>query len=169
MSSSSTRTWTWTITQARYVTSKIATDLELLREHYGKPSEEKISDFAEEAALLLAIRCLKSVEYGFKKDGKIVFALKYVARNDGTLTADDRPGRIPASLDLESCRFYTFLTYSDSFYDLSKEDRDNIEECLPVRRTDGNSPVLGSGSWTQNRTYSTNGEGVFREIFKPYE
>jgi len=68
MSLTLTQTRTWTITQARHVTSKIATDLDLLRTHYGKPSADKVSDFAEEAALLLAARYLGWVEYGFKRD-----------------------------------------------------------------------------------------------------
>ena len=56
MSLTITQTRTWTITQARYVTSKIATDLDLLRTHYGRPSADKVTEFGEEAALLLAAR-----------------------------------------------------------------------------------------------------------------
>jgi Bacterial HORMA domain family 1 len=84
-------TESFTIVNARRVTSKIAADLDLMRAYYGWPTADEITDFAEEAAILLKGRDLRSVEYGFQRYGKVIFALKYVARSDGTLQSDDRP------------------------------------------------------------------------------
>ena len=93
MTTTFTRTRTFTITDARYIASKIAADLDLLRAYCGgRPSESLVSNLAIEAALLLDARYLKSVEYGFRRNGVTVLALKYVTRSDGTLTSDDRPG-----------------------------------------------------------------------------
>lgn len=166
MSLSITQTRTWTITQARYVTSKIAADLDLMRIHYGQPSREKVTDFAEEAALLLAARYLGWVEYGFKRDGMRVIALKYEARTDGSLAVDDRPGRVPAGLDLASTSWYSYLDYSSSFYRLSADERQRFKETLPIRRGFADPPGTAAGYWEYNRTYASNGEGVLRQVFR---
>lgn len=50
MSTTSTRTSTFTIAHARYVTSKIKTDLKRLQMEYGAPPDAGIEAFGEEAA-----------------------------------------------------------------------------------------------------------------------
>lgn len=161
------QTANWTITHARRVTSKIAADLDLLRAYYGQPSEAVVTNFAEEAALLLASRYLGWVEYGFKRDGVRVIALRYEARSDGTLVDDDRPGRVPAGVNLARAIWYSHLGYSASFYALPPIEQQRFEAGLPVQRTAGTEPGTGSGYWEFNRTYSTNGEGVLRKVFRP--
>ena len=167
MSYSITETRTFTISHARYVTSKIAADLDLMRCHYGWPSAEEITHYAEEAAILLNQRYLGSVEYGFKRNGKVIFALKYVARSDGTLQVDDRPGRVPFGLDLSGALHYSYLTYSDSFFRLPAEQQSTVQASLPISRSGSPSPETGNGYWEQSRSYSSNGMGVVRSIFKP--
>ncbi len=161
-----TQTKTWTITNARYVTSKIAADLDLMRTHYGWPSAQKVTDFADEAAVLLAKRLLGAVEYGAKVNGVVVFALKYTARSDGTLSTDDRSGRVPADLNLTGASFYSFLTYNANWFALTAIEKENIENMLPIKRSDGSQPVIGGGSWSGQRSYSSNGEGVDRQTFR---
>lgn len=161
-----TRTQTWTITNARYVTSKIAADLDLMRTHYGFPSAKSATDFAEEAAILLAKRCLGSVEYGAKINGVVVFALRYSARSDGTLNIDDRPGRVPADMNLAGATFYSWLTYSPEWTTLGAAEQAIIESSLPVQRTAGFEPVQAAGQWSGQRSYSSNGEGVERQTFR---
>ncbi len=161
-----TQTQTWTITNARYVTSKIAADLDLMRTHYGWPSAKAATDFAEEAAMLLAKRYLGSVEYGAKVNGVVVFALKYTARSDGTLAVDDRPGRVPSDLDLKGAQFYSWLTYSDEWGRLGSTEKALVESALPIQRTTGSEPVTGYGSWSGQRSYASNGEGVSRQTFR---
>lgn len=167
MSYSATLARTFTISHARYVTSKIAADLDLMRAYYGWPTVEDITGYAEEAAILLSERHLHSVEYGFKRQGKIMFTLKYIAKPDGTLQADDRPGRVPRGLDVSGASRYSYLCYSDSFSKLSFDVRAKIKASLPVSRSDGPTPETGNGYWEQSRTYSSNGEGVVRNIFRP--
>ena len=168
MTSTFTESRTFTITHARYVASKIAADLDLLRVYHGRPSEQHATDLAEEAALLLAARCLKSVEYGFRRNGVTVLALKYVARSDGTLTSDDRPGRVFAETNVSDAVWYSFLDYNDAFWQLPQVERERFEATLPVQRANGPAPQGGSnGYWEQTRTYSSNGEGVLRHMFRP--
>jgi hypothetical protein len=167
MSYTITRTQTFTITHARYVSSKIAADLDLLRAYYGKPSEQHVTNLAEEAALLLAARYLWSVEYGLRLNGVTVIALKYVAMADGTLRSDDRPGRVPAIFGLTEATWYSFLEYTNAFFRLSQIERDRFEGALPIRRTAAPAPLAGAeGYWEQTRAYSSNGEGVVRHVFR---
>lgn len=161
-----TFTQTFTITNARHVTSKIAADLDLMRAHYGWPSANAVGNFAEEAAMLLAKRYLDSVEYGAKINGVVVFALKYTARSDGTLAVDDRPGRVPADLDLVGAQFYSWLTYSAGWDRLGSTEKALFESELPIQRTSGSEPVTSFGSWSGQRSYSSNGEGVSRQTFR---
>jgi Bacterial HORMA domain family 1 len=168
MTSTITETRTFTINHARYVASKIAADLDLLRAYHGKPPEQHVTDLAGEAALILAARYLKSVEYGFRRNGLTILALKYVARSDGTLTSDDRPGRVHAEANLDDARWYSFLEYNEAFLNLPQADRDRFEATLPIQRQGAPAPQAGiDGYWEQTRTYSSNGEGVLRHMFRP--
>lgn len=167
MSYSITETRTFTISHARYVTSKIAADLDLMRAYYGWPSADDITQYAEEAAILLNGRYLQSVEYGFKRNGKVILALKYIARSDGTLQGDDRPGRVPFGLDVSGASRYSYLCHSDSFSRLDSGQKADIEASLPISRTGSPAPETGNGYWDQSRSYSSNGEGVVRNIFRP--
>lgn len=162
-----TQTQSWTITHARRVTAKLAADLDLMNSFYGCPSAEDVTAYAEEAAMLLAKRYLGTVEYGFKRNGTVVFALRYTARSDGTLSGDDRAGRVPADLDLRGASFYSWLTHSAAWTtDLDTTGRASFEKTLPIQRTSGSTPSMANGTWSGDRSYSTNGEGVTRSTFR---
>lgn len=167
MTFTTTQSRTFTITEARYVTSKIAADLDTLRVQYGMPSAIDVTEYAEEAAILLAKRYLKSVEYGFKRDGLIVFSLRYEAQANGTLYTDDRPGKIPYGLNMTGTNFYTHLRYTDAYFALSELQQLVVKSSLPFQRATGGEPPLSpKGLWESTRTYSKNGEGVERLTFK---
>lgn len=162
-----TQTRTFTLTEARYVTSKIAADLDFVRQQYGGITQPCVTDYAEEAAILLSKRYLKSVEYGFKRNGKVIFTISYKTKNDGSLVVDDRPGKIPYGIDLSGSEFYTFLQYTDTFFALTETERQSVKNLLPVKRNTGAAPIISDyGSWEQSRSYAKNGEGVERSIFR---
>jgi len=167
ISSTGTNERTFSITDARKVASKIAADLDLFRIYHGRPSAQEVTNFAEEAALLLAARYLKSIEYGFRRNGRTVIALKYIARSDGTLTADDRPGRVYIEVDVSDAVWYSYLEHSDSFFKRDQAERDRFTATLPVQRTSASAPQRGNGYWEQTRIYSSNREGVVRHVFRP--
>ena len=167
MSATSTRTSTFTIANARYVTSKIKTDLKLLQRAYGgAPTDAEIADYGEEAAQLLNGGYLDTVTYGYRRDGSWVVALKYTARIDGTLAADDRAGGIPRGVDISRTRFHSYLTYSTKWGLLPVSERNKIKNALPVSRTSGPEPGTSGGYWSADRDYSYNGTGVARGTFK---
>ena len=167
MTQTGTRTSTFNISQARYVTSKLMTDLRLLQGAYGEPSDGDIVDYGEEAALLLRDGLLGEVTYGFLRAGNWVVALRYVARTDGTLQSDDRAGRIPRRVDVSGARFYSYLSYSAGWNLLSWFQQKQVQEALPIDRVTAAQPGTSGGLWISDKAYSSNGSGVGRSTFRP--
>jgi len=170
MSSTYTTSKTFTITHARYVTSKVAADLRQLQLFYGQPNDEQIDAYAEEAALLLRDGYLERVDYGFRRQdpqrgAQWVLLLRYIARN-GELD-DDHSGRIPPGVDLSGTTFWSYLTYTAPFFALSDAERDRVKAALPVQRSAGREAGFVYGTWSGDRTYSSAGQGVARSVFKP--
>jgi hypothetical protein len=123
MSYSITRSVTFTITSARYLTSKIAADLRSMNRLYGEPMLASIDDFAEEAALLLRDGYLDRVDYGLRRGSAYgrwvwVLRLRYVATSVGTLQ-DANPGGVPANADTTGASWYSYLVKSSAFYGLT--------------------------------------------------
>ncbi|HEV2362234.1 MAG TPA: hypothetical protein VGS21_11070 [Acidimicrobiales bacterium] len=170
MTSTFTTSKTFTITHARYITSKVAADLRQLQIFYGSPDNDRIAAFAEEAAILLRDGYLDRVDYGFKRNvsflgEKWVLLLRYTARN-GVL-ADDHAGRVPPGVDVSRARFSSFLSYSTKFVLLPRAEQARIEADLPISRSPANESGFVSGTWGGERTYSSSGEGLGRSVFRP--
>lgn len=165
--STNTTTSTFTIANARQVASKIKTDLKLLQQQYGSPTDAKIDDFGEEAAQLLNKGYLGTVTFGFRRSGDWVFALSYTARNDGTLSSDDRAGKVPRGLDLSGATFYSYLTYSVSWAGLSAAEREAVQQTLPIDRPGAPEPGATGGYWTDGQTYASAGSGATRRTYTP--
>src|SRR3954468_8457887 len=119
MSSTGTRTASFTITDARYIGAKVGTDLRLLNSLYGSPALQDIDDYTEEVALLLRDRYLDTVSYGFKdlSANEWKLRLRYTATAGGQLV-DSRPGSLPTAAAVSSYAFYSYLTYSRKFLEL---------------------------------------------------
>src|SRR4051812_12474681 len=119
MSQTFTSTQTFTYTDAKYLASKVAADLRQMHTFYGEPSLAMVDAFHEEFALLLRDGYLESVDYGFKKNDKVVFAISYKVLADGTVTTDDSSGRIVPGRDLAGTVWYSFLRYSGKYNGLT--------------------------------------------------
>lgn len=167
MSYSYTVSDTFTITHARHIASRIASDLRLLSLYYGEPSLGMIDKFLEEIAQLLAKGYLKTFEVGFKRGEVRVISLKYEARADGTLE-DSRSGGVRPGVDTTGAIGFNFLTHSSKWWNLSESDRTTFEATLPVRRIPGSEPVDGNGYWVSDRSYAAGGTGVQRKSFVPW-
>lgn len=170
MSSTYTTSRTFTVTHARYVTSKVAADLRQLQLFYGRPDDEQIDAYAEEAALLLRDGYLERVDYGFRRQdpqhgAQWVLLLRYVARN-GNLD-DDHSGRVPPGVDVNGTSFWSYLTYTAPFFALSDAERERVKAALPIERSAGREAGFVYGTWSGDRTYSSAGQGVARSVFKP--
>ncbi len=166
MASSFTYTTTFTETQARYLASKVASDLRQLLLIYGLPPEDKIDAYVEELTILLPGGYVKSIDYGFVVDGAWVVALRYAISPDGTVSADDRAGRVPTNASVQQGSWRSYLRYSGAWERLTPERRAEIEETLPFRREEAPEPGSSGGAWVQDKTYSMDGKGVQREVFR---
>jgi len=94
-----TENTTFTVTHARHMAAKVATDLKRIQRLFdGRPSDRAIADYEAEAVELLKAGYLGTVTYGFQRDGKwIEPTLRYTAWDlAGGSANDDDPGRIRA-------------------------------------------------------------------------
>ena len=158
---------TFTIVNARELGSKVAADLRLMQRFYGKPSDAQISDYLEELVQLLVRGYLKSVDYGFKKDGKWVVALNYTVYGNNIIATNDNAGRVPIGANVTGATFGSYLEKSAAFHALQLAERDALEDSLPFKRSTGDAPTDGNGIWVTDRAYSSNGTAIQRRTFKP--
>jgi len=162
-----TKTATFTIIHARYLASKAAADMHLCAQYYGKPSEERIREYAEELAQYLNAGYVAEYEFGYKKDGKRVVCWRYKVDSNGLLTTDDRPGKVVPYVDVTGASFFNFLTPNSRFFRLSDEEQARFEAGLPLQRPSGDPPSDGSGYWMADRNYFSGGCGLNRQTFQP--
>jgi hypothetical protein len=158
---------TFTIAHARHIASRIAGDLRLMSRYYSYPPVDKIDDYLEEIAQLLAKGYMEAVEFGYKRaDGGRVFTLRYEVLDDGTLS-DDRAGGVTAGYDVSNAKSFNHLWHSRKWWGLSQAERDRFEAGLPVQRTGQPEPTDGDGFWCEDRSYSSGGRSVRRRSFVP--
>lgn len=167
MSNSYTYNESFTKTNAKYLSSKVAADLKRIQRFYGKPSDSLIADYEEELAILLKNDAVRKVAYGFKRDGKWVEpTLIYTAENfSGNNWTDDDPGTVRPGADVEGLSFTSFLSYSGNWNALSSEERLNIKKSLPIKRTSGNEPSI-NGQVSNDKNYYSGGKSLNRSSVK---
>jgi len=166
MSTTFTNSTSFTRTHARYLASKVAADLRQMRIFYAQPSDAAIDNFVIELTELLVGGYLASVDYGLRRNGGWVVALSYTVRN-GTLSADDRAGRVPVGADVAGASWYSYLRHSDKWSGLTQSERDRIEATIPVKRTGASEPGMGSGNvWIEDKVYTSAGTSFTRRTLK---
>lgn len=164
-----TENTTFTVTHARHMAAKIATDLKRMQRLYGQPSDWQINQFEEEAAAMMKAGYLADVTYGFKRNGQwIEPTLKYTARDlAGASAYDDDPGRVLPGKDISGAVFGSFMNYSKAFFLLSDSEKTKFESGLPVQRTTGSEPTI-NGYLTSDRIYSAGGRALDRFSVRSY-
>lgn len=161
---------TFTVTHARHIAAKVATDLLRFQRFHGKPATDMIDAYEEELVALLKEDYLDTVTYGYQRGGRWVAgaALRYQAIGGGGLVADDDPGRIRPDADIAGATFCSFLTHNSRWSALSESQRDRFKEGLPFQRTSGSEPGVENGYWATDRTYSAGGRGVTRSTIRRF-
>ena len=154
-----TLTATDTSIYARHVASKMATDLTRMQRLLGEsePTNDRISAYEREMAVLLAHGCLKEATYGYMHNGKWMYALKYVDIGGQLRGQEDAPGGI-RFCHMPGADFASFLRYSERW----EEMRDALAEQLPFERTEGFAPDIEGGRWSSARKYLSGDLGVNR-------
>ena len=160
-------TETFTILHARYIASKVATDLKKFQRFYPEkgPSDAWIDSYEKELSVLLKYKAFSSVIYGFKRNGKWTEAtVRYTVMPDGTLSADDDPGKIRPGLDVAGADFTSFLHWKTSH--MTPQETTAMENDLPFQRGTGETPPLEAGQWINDNSYTAGGRGLGRAIVK---
>lgn len=160
-------TTTFTRTHAKHMAAKVATDLKRLQRFYSKPSDRTIADYETEVIELLKGGYLGTVTYGFYRNGDwIEPMLRYEARDltNGD-TSDDDPGRIRPGANIDGASFYSYLTHSTAWYNLTATERENFEYKLPFRRRGASEPGV-SGYLHEDRTYASGGRALYRSTIR---
>ena len=162
-------TTTFTVTHAKHMAAKVATDLKRLQRFYGSPSDLDIAQYETEVIELLKGGYLGKVAYGFKRNGNwIEPALLYTARDlSGTSANDDDPGRIRPGMDISNATFYSFLTYSSAWNNLSQAEKEVFENQLPFKRGGASEPGV-TGYLNSDRTYSAGGRALDRSSVRSF-
>lgn len=158
---------TFTVTHARHLASKVATDLKRMQRFYDVPSDADINQYEAELVELMRGGYLGTVRYGFKRDDTwIEPMLEYTSHElAGPSIADDHPGRIRPGADVSGARFHSHLTYSPKWARLSAAEREAIKRTLPFQRGHGAQPALG-GYLVADRTYSAGGRSLGRSSLR---
>lgn len=162
-------TQTFTATHAKHLAAKVAIDLKRMQRFYGSPDDEDIEAYETEVIELLKRGYLKTVTYGFSRNGNFIEpTLRYTAQNlTGLSSNDDDPGKIRPGADTSGSTFYSFLTYTNAWLKLSEEDKDNFKNTLPFKRIGASEPGI-NGYLNQDRTYSSGGRALNRSTVKSY-
>ena len=162
-----TSTNTFTRTHAQYVASKVAADLRRMKGFYGCPSDDKILDFYKELVEFLIHGYLVSIEYGFQRNNQRIVSLKYSVSCGGALL-DSHAGGIYARADVNGADWFSTLIHKPEYERLSLVAKQSFHNKLPFVRSSGQGPCDGQGYWVTERSYSQDGRGVQRLVFRPY-
>jgi hypothetical protein len=164
-----TESATFTVTHARHMAAKVATDLKRMQRFYGYPSDDMIPKYETEVIELLKAGYLGTVTYGFLLDGDwIEPALRYTARDLAGMSAnDDDPGRIKPNANVAGATFYSFLTYSSAWDRLPATQQDAFKKSLPFYRGGASEPSV-NGYLESDRTYSSGGRALDRATVRSF-
>lgn len=162
-----TESQTFTITHARHMAAKVATDLRRLRSFYGKPSDKEIAEWQDEVTELLKAGYLGTLTIGFRRNGQwIEPTLRYTARDlAGASANDDDPGGIPPRANVEGASIHNYLTYTATWDALSSAEQVAFKQRMPFQRTGAPEPTV-NGRLVSDRTYSAGGQALGRAIVR---
>lgn len=157
---------TFTLTNAKYLASKIATDLKRIQRFYGSPSDTQIAKYEAEITELLKEGYLDNITYGFRRNGIFIKpSVKYNSVELSNGKNDDDPGKIPIDADINNATFGSFLCNNSKWDNLSQTERDIFQKKLPIQRTDGSAPQ-SDGYFSNDLTYGSGGKSINRSTLK---
>jgi Bacterial HORMA domain family 1 len=158
-----------TVTHARHLAAKVATDLKRMQRLYGSPSDLSIADYEAELIELMKADYLRTVTYGFRRDvAWIVPTLRYTAQDlSGAAANDDDPGRIRPGADIRGASFYSYLTYSAGWNRLTSDQQRAFKRTLPFFRGDAPEPGV-NGYFSPDLVYSAGGRALNRNSVRSW-
>ncbi|MBS2549014.1 hypothetical protein KGQ19_19290 [Catenulispora sp. NL8] len=166
MTTSYTYADTFTRAHARRLAGRVATDLHQSRMFYGQPGAAQVEDFLTELEELLTGGYVEKYQFGFEKDNRVLWALRYTVGPDGSLTGN--AGGLTRGVDIAGGQWFNSLTPSGTWWRLSAGAREAVRSRIPVVRTTGKPPSDSHGYWDTDRTYANGGVGLQRSTFRSY-
>jgi Bacterial HORMA domain family 1 len=157
---------TFTRVHARRLAGRVTTDLRQSHLLYGSPSESMLEKYREELEELLVGGYVDKYQFGFTCAGNTVWSLRYQVGPDGALSGTGTGGGVPARVSITNATFFNFLTPSNSWYRLSTNAREAVEQRLPFTRSVGTLPGEAGGFWTRDRAYAAGGVVLERSVFR---
>lgn len=159
----------FTVTHARHMAAKVATDLKRMQRLYGSPSDTSIAQYEAEVIEFMKAGYLGAVWYGYRRNGNwIEPTLRYTARDlAGSSANDDDPGRVRPGADITDAKFYSYLTYGGAWNNTTAAERTAFEKRLPFQRNGAPEPGV-NGYMSDDRTYSAGGRALNRASLRSY-
>ena len=160
---------TFTITHARHLAAKVATDLKRMQRFYHSPPDSEIRDYESEVAELLKGGYLERAIYGFRRNGSWIEPTLFYEAQDFSagLGADDDPGRVPPGKSVFGANFSSYVHFSRRWAAASAEERAAVEKRLPFVRTDAPAPGV-AGYLVHDKTYSAGGRALVRSSVRSF-
>lgn len=162
-------TESFTVTHARHMAAKVATDLKRMQRLYGSPSDDNIAKYEGEIIEFLKAGYLGTVWYGYRRNGSwIEPTLRYTSRDlSGSAANDDDPGRVRPGAIIIGATFYTYLTYGGTWSRATLAEKEAFRRRLPFQRGDAAEPGV-NGYMADDRTYSAGGRALNRASLRSY-
>lgn len=169
MTSSYSFSETFTLTHAKYLASKVVSDLYQCKNFYGSPTDTQIESYRKELIVMLAGGYVSEYEFGFKRNDQRIVSWQYRVSAGGDLVggSDDRSGGIYARAKTAGASIFNFMSYSTNWHALNATDQALVKAKHPVNRGIGALPGDGSGYWKTDRVYSNAGTAIERRTFIP--
>lgn len=164
-----TETATFTVTHARHIAAKVATDLRRIQRLYGRPTDQQIADYETELIAMLKGGYVKRVIYGFKRDGNYIEpTLRYEASDlNGSTGIDDDPGKIRPGANVVGAAFTSYMHYTTAWFALTSTQQATFEADLPFSRSNASEPTI-SGYLAADLNYSAGGRALQRSTLRSW-
>jgi Bacterial HORMA domain family 1 len=156
----------FTRTHARRLAGRVTTDLRQSHVLYRSPSASRLEEYREELEELLSGGYVEKYQFGFQRDDRLVWSMRYKVGPDGSLSATGTAGGVPYGIDISGASWFNFLTFSASWAQLTTSGKNAINGKLPFIRVDGTLPSDVCGYWTSDRAYSAGGVALQRTVFR---
>jgi Bacterial HORMA domain family 1 len=158
----------WTLTNAKYLASKVTADMRRCQQLYGEPGDASINDYGTELALKLRDGYVATYEFGYVRasDDERILTWRYSIDSAGNLTSDDRPGRILSGVNISGATMRNRLCHSAAWFNLTAEQRSAYEKSMPFQRTARSDYGSSLGNWHSDLYYASSGTVMSRQTFK---
>ena len=163
-----TRTASVTLTDARHVLWRIATDLRALRLHHGLITTAYEEEVTYDLLQFIYRGLVDEIEFRFVAVGSNTrtYAVRYAMTRDWSGDDDDDAGGL-RYLDLTGTSFQLTVTYSSTWRALPADAQTVFRRGLKRSWGPVNDVHDGVGAWVTDRTYGSGGLGATRSVFRP--